>query len=90
MWRFLTPAKSAWAREPASETSTSVRGLALGRELCFLTKQLSKLPSFWAQPGCCWGQIDPTAKLQQGRWAVCPSLQFGFAQEYKQGGRCKG
>lgn len=89
MWRFLTSAKSAWAREPASETSTSVRGLALGCELCFLTKQLSKL-FFGAQPGCCWRQIDPTAKLQQGPWAVLPSLQFGFAQEYKQGGRCKG
>lgn len=52
----LTSAKSAWARKPTSETSTSVHGLALGCELCFLTKQLSKLKTLcpWAQPGCCW------------------------------------
>lgn len=84
-------AKSAWLREPTSETSTSVHGLALGSELCFMTKHLSRLKTLLhritdsvASLGSAW-LLRPTAKAQQRPWANLLSLQFRFACQCKQG-----
>lgn len=86
-----TSAKSVWLREPTSETSASVHGLALGSRLCFMTKHLSRLKTLLhritdsvASSGSAW-LLRLTAKAQQGPWANLPSLQFRFACQCEQG-----